>query len=518
VGKEFDDAVTRRLVDFVERTGDLVGVVDENGRVLYLNQTARKVLGVGDADDLTTADLFTAEAFETYFADARPELLRSGSWTGELGLRTPAGGPPSLRFSIVAGTRPGGEVTGLVAHARLTEHAPDDAAALRDASSVHARLAAALERGGKVAVVYAAVTGIRDADDGLLRAAGQRLALAVPTSDYVARVGRDTFVLLFHGVKDFAEVLRLAETLQATFEREPIAAPAADVRLGLALGLALGEPDDDADDLLRRAQAGVVGSRSSRPRIVVDPEEVALTEACEALRFATSHGDVQTRLRPVIDLSGEDPHAGVVAYEAFARWNHRTVGTIEGHDLYELAARATVGLAIDLRALREAAPVVADTPGGLDLYASISEQLLDDVSAARYVDGIAATSEMATDRMHLFVDERLVPLRGMHDALRSLRDAGCRMAVGGVNPSSDVVALVGDFHFRELILPGDAIPARTTSRVALRWVDAVIGIAHDAGARVVLQGVHTAARHELARTLGFDAAIGDFYGRSVAIA
>jgi hypothetical protein len=31
-----------------------------------------------------------------------------------------------------------------------------------------------------------------------------------------------------------------------------------------------------------------------------------------------------------------------------------------------------------------------------------------------------------------------------------------------------------------------------------------------------MPGVHTAARHELARGLGFDAALGDFYGRSVA--
>jgi EAL domain-containing protein (putative c-di-GMP-specific phosphodiesterase class I) len=321
-------------------------------------------------------------------------------------------------------------------------------------------------------------------------------------------------VLLFEDVDDFSDVLRRAETVQSSFERG-----ADDASVGLALGLALGEPGDDPEDLLRRAAAGVAGAkRGRRPHVVVDPEEIALTDACNALRLASSSGEVRTRVRPVVDLSGAAPHAGVIGYMGFARWTHRAVGTLEASALDALATRASVGTSIDLRVLRESAAVVAtaasDAP--LRVYASISENLLDDLLAERYVGELVEAIGLAPEQMHLLIDERFVPLRSMHSALSALRDSGYRLAVAGVNVRSDVVALIGDYHFRELVLAPEAIPAAPTSRLALRWVDGVVGIAHDAGARVVIRGVHTAARHELARGLGFDAAIGDFYGRSVA--
>jgi EAL domain-containing protein (putative c-di-GMP-specific phosphodiesterase class I) len=506
---ENDTAVVRRLIDFAARTTDLVGVVDGAGRLLFLNDAARKHLGVGDSTDVTTADLFMPEAFEAYFAEVRPALLRNGTWTGELIVRDPDGAGRPMLFSIVGDTGPGGEVNGLVAHARPVEG--DDAATVHDRSAIHARLALAR---GRVAVLFAVITGVRGAPDAVLHAARDRLSDAARTANFVARIGRDSFVLLFEAVDDFSEVLRLAETVQSSFDRE-----SGDGSVGLALGLALGEPDDDPEDLLWRAGAGVAGAkRGRRPHVVVDPEEIALTEACNALRLATTAGDVHTRVRPVVDLSGAPPHAGVIAYEGFARWTHRTVGTLEAGALQTLATAASVGTAIDLRVLRESAAVIATAAcdAQLRIYAPISENLLDDVLAEHYVAEVIESVGIRPDQMHLLIDERFVPLRSMHSALRALRDGGNRLAVAGVNAGSDVVALIGDYHFRELVLAPDAIPAAPASRLTLRWVDAVVGIAHDAGARVIMPGVHTAARHELARALGFDAAIGDFYGRSVA--
>ena len=74
----FDAEVISQLLGFVERTSDLVGVVDEQSRVLYLNEAARKRLGVGDGAGLTTADLFPPQAFVRYYDEVRPALLRFG--------------------------------------------------------------------------------------------------------------------------------------------------------------------------------------------------------------------------------------------------------------------------------------------------------------------------------------------------------------------------------------------------------------------------------------------------------
>jgi EAL domain-containing protein (putative c-di-GMP-specific phosphodiesterase class I) len=113
--------VTDLLLAFVEGTSDLVGVVDEQSRVLYLNNAARKRLGVGDATGLTTADLFPPEVFERYYDEIRPTLLRAGAWHGELEVLTESGEALPMTMTIVARVGPGGEVNGLVTHGRVTE-------------------------------------------------------------------------------------------------------------------------------------------------------------------------------------------------------------------------------------------------------------------------------------------------------------------------------------------------------------------------------------------------------------
>src|SRR6478672_1560518 len=86
-----DADATSQLLGFIERTSDLVGVVDEQSRVTYLNQAARKRLGVGDVIGLTTADLFPPEVFARYYEEIRPALLRAGTWHGELAVLTESG-------------------------------------------------------------------------------------------------------------------------------------------------------------------------------------------------------------------------------------------------------------------------------------------------------------------------------------------------------------------------------------------------------------------------------------------
>ncbi len=119
-----DAYVTSRLLAFVEGTSEFVGVVDEQSRVRYLNQAARKYLGVGDATDLTTADLFPPQTFARYYDEIRPELLRNGVWHGVTAVRGPGDEVVPMAMTIVASTGPGGEVSGLVTQARAIAPEP----------------------------------------------------------------------------------------------------------------------------------------------------------------------------------------------------------------------------------------------------------------------------------------------------------------------------------------------------------------------------------------------------------
>jgi PAS domain-containing protein len=113
-----DDSVTSQLLAFVDGTSDLVGVVDEQSRVVYLNEAARKRLGVGDSTGLTSADLFPPYVFTRYYDEIRPALLRVGTWRGELAVLTASGEAVRMDMTVVARVAPGGEVDGLVTSGR----------------------------------------------------------------------------------------------------------------------------------------------------------------------------------------------------------------------------------------------------------------------------------------------------------------------------------------------------------------------------------------------------------------
>jgi diguanylate cyclase (GGDEF)-like protein len=269
---EQSEAVAARLLEFVDRMEDVVGVCDDHGRVLYLNQAARKQFGVGAESELTTADFFAPEAFASYYDEVRPALLRSGTWTGELPILTQGGDSVAMLFSVVAGVAPGGEITGLVTHGRplpgaapvSTRDAGDNAAHIIDRDIVLSRLSEELERRSEnfVAVVYAEVRDIRTLTqrhggfvaDGVMRTVGRRLTSTVRASDFVGRVGRNAFFVLGTDTRDAAEAMRLVQSLEDAFERELIWSVAGELSISLRCGLAIAERGDDPEAVLRRAQ------------------------------------------------------------------------------------------------------------------------------------------------------------------------------------------------------------------------------------------------------------------------
>jgi two-component system, cell cycle sensor histidine kinase and response regulator CckA len=77
----------QRLVDLLEATSDFIGIATLDGRVLYLNRSARRVLGLdanGRGETLSSlAAMHPPEMVEMLREVALPVALRDGVWSGE---------------------------------------------------------------------------------------------------------------------------------------------------------------------------------------------------------------------------------------------------------------------------------------------------------------------------------------------------------------------------------------------------------------------------------------------------
>src|SRR6476646_491443 len=80
----------QRLLDVVNQSTDFIGLADMEGRVLYVNKTARAMTGLGESQDVRTLrikDFFFPEEVAHLEDVVISTVLREGRWQGEVNFR-----------------------------------------------------------------------------------------------------------------------------------------------------------------------------------------------------------------------------------------------------------------------------------------------------------------------------------------------------------------------------------------------------------------------------------------------
>ena len=534
---ELDDDLGAALLDYASRTSDFVGIVDDKGVVVYLNEAARKRLGLGDAESLTTGNLFPPAEFTRYYDEIRPRLLADGRWSGELLLATPAGDDLAIQIAIVAEVAPGGEIMRIVLHGReriapADESHPaalgfDDLTGLPGRALLEDRVrvaqARAARNGDRVALVFIDVSPMSQANHALghatsnnvLRMLARRLLRSIRASDTVARVDRDSFVLVLDDVNDDSAAFMLAERVREALTQTPLWTSAGELAVEAHFGLAVGDAEMPLPDLLGRAESAARRPRAtdaSRISVASGHEDPQVAALAEELAFAVSHADIRAYVQPVCDLESDE----LVGYQGLARWQHRARGLLEASAFIELAANASTACVVDLAVLRATASavVVTSRPGApLRVYAHASHRLLSDLRIEQYLMETIDAAGLLPRQLCLVVPQSLLarPSRAMTDALRAIRDADVRLAVGGVDANGKLDELV-DYRFDELHLDRRLVQAAAFDASQRLVVRGIVGFAHALGIRVGAVGIEDERQRTMFVESDCDLARGFLYG------
>ena len=106
------------------------------------------------------------------------------------------------------------------------------------------------------------------AGDEVLRIIGERIAAAIRRDDVAARIGGDELLVILAGVHDLDEAMAVGESIR-TAAAEPIVLDGGPVTATLSIGVTIAGADEDADDLVARAdEAMYEAKRSGRNRVV----------------------------------------------------------------------------------------------------------------------------------------------------------------------------------------------------------------------------------------------------------
>ena len=247
------------LVEILEATSELVVASDPAGTIVYVNRSARALLGAHEGQHVT--ELSSDATRERLRTDIMPAARQRGNWTGELELIDMSGArlPVAATVQVLRDDRGNVSRIATVAHditelkaaqRRLEFEATHDSLTGLPNRALFREIGErAIARAGRnneeLAVLFLDLDGFKlvndsyghDVGDLLLGSVARRLRDTVRAGDTLARLGGDEFVILCEHPRGEAPMLELSDRIIETVS-QPTTIEGYDVRVGVSIGIA----------------------------------------------------------------------------------------------------------------------------------------------------------------------------------------------------------------------------------------------------------------------------------------
>ncbi|MCH8612046.1 putative bifunctional diguanylate cyclase/phosphodiesterase [Arsenicicoccus dermatophilus] len=516
----------------VQDSQDVVLICDATGRLDYVSPAAERVIrtpgagrGPGDPGMRTLHELLGAD----------PRLVREAlavaDRTGRSRLDVHHGGQVlegnvgRREDGYVVAVRDVTERDGL--RERLRALAFNDVlTGLPNRQQLVQELTARLAAGGRTVVLYLDLDRfkqVNDSDghhagDALLQQVSVRIGQAVRgeqgTEPLVARLGGDEFVVVLRG--GVQEGTRTAHRVHAAIV-PPFVVGERVHQVGASVGLAVGAPGVDAEELLRRADLAMYAAKQSTS--VVRLYEPGLSLAAQRRADQDSElsrqwrqDAVQMHLQPIVTTDDLQ----VRSVEALLRWA-ADGGAVTGPGrVLDYAARTgqlarLTGWTVDaaIRTLQTLGPRT------VPVAVNVPTVLLHSPGPARGLLRHLQAHDVRPEQLHLELTEEAMVERGpeVTRTLQTLRAQGFRVYIDDFGTGYSSLSYLVHLPVDGIKIDRAFVRDLPSSSAARSIVTGVVTFARELGITLVAEGVETAAEARWVRELGVPLAQGYWYAR-----
>jgi diguanylate cyclase (GGDEF)-like protein/PAS domain S-box-containing protein len=280
-----------RLADAVFMSAqEGVLIFDVEHVIVATNPAACKISEYSEAElvGCPVRMLFSDRHDRVFYENIKERLRTTGQWEGELWGRRKKGDTCAQWVSITTVNsetgKPGYHAALITDMSRmhlaqshlqyLAQH--DSLTGLPNRSFLYLRLRHSLERALRdsttCAVLFLDLDGFKGVNDTLghqagdevLRIAAQRMKLRLREVDTLSRVGGDEFVVVLEQIRARADAAAVAEGLMNQFTAPFDLRAAADVRVGVSIGISVSAQDcQDPDTLIRHADVALYQAKAA---------------------------------------------------------------------------------------------------------------------------------------------------------------------------------------------------------------------------------------------------------------
>jgi diguanylate cyclase (GGDEF)-like protein/PAS domain S-box-containing protein len=393
----------------------------------------------------------------------------------------------------------------------------DELTGLPNRRSLLGEISAELDRAGDCAVLVLDLDRFKVINDSLGHSVGDqllvtcadRIRLSLRPGDSVSRLGGDEFAILLRSPADHHSAGVVADRLLALL-REPVVVGDDEVFPSGSIGVAIPEPGDTVEDLVRHADAAMYQAKglgrdrweafdSSMRKAVV---ERIRTES--DLRRAIDNGQLEVHYQPEFLLES----GRIVGTEALVRWRHPERGLLTAGAFIGLAEET--GLVVDIgrwvlsMATRQAAEWML---AGHDVITRVNlsaRQLRGAVVSE--VEAALAAAALPPDRLCLELTETAIMDDVQESALILARfhDLGVHIAIDDFGTGFSSLAYLKRFPVDILKIDRTFVDGVGVDPDDTAIVRSVIGLARTLRLDVVAEGIEDAAQVGELLRLGCD--------------
>ncbi len=350
-----------------------------------------------------------------------------------------------------------------------------------------------------------------DAGDELLVEVAARLTRTVRSTDTVARMGGDEFVVLAPRIASSVALEELARRVEHSIA-EPFMLRAGMASVTASVGAAMADPQTDVPALLAEADQAMYQVKSARRHgsAVRARRWTERRDLAAALVGAVDRGEMRAHLQPVV--ASDDLR--VVGFEALVRWYRPGGRVLAPADFLDVAFETGVTTEIDL-AVAEQACSLLSTLDGLDADTWVSVNMtaadLAHEGLVEAVSGSLLRHGIAPDRLIVEVTEQatleLPNIRGCVSplvTLRDLSDLGVRIALDDFGTGYSSLTHLRKLDVHSIKIDRSFVSGIVDDETDRSLVSAIISLAHGLGLVAVAEGVERLDQLELLRALQCD--------------